>query len=196
MTRSRVILMLLFLVLVLFLGTGLGLVVSRILHPGSSARVYNTAAILRQVQTLSQLVTVKYVIEKVVIFEDAKWYGENRVLMVAHGVVKAGIDLSQLQAGDLSFDGNKITIHMPEPAITDVYLEEKKTQVIERTTGLLRQFDKDLEQNARIQAVDDIRRAARYGGIIDDARQRGRQQLVQLFQQLGFEKVEFVDTTE
>jgi hypothetical protein len=182
MTRSRVILMLLFLVLVLFLGTGLGLVVSRILHPGSSARVYNTAAILRQVQTLSQLVTVKYVIEK--------------VLMVAHGVVKAGIDLSQLQAGDLSFDGNKITIHMPEPAITDVYLEEKKTQVIERTTGLLRQFDKDLEQNARIQAVDDIRRAARYGGIIDDARQRGRQQLVQLFQQLGFEKVEFVDTTE
>ena len=43
--------------------------------------------------------TVKYVLEKVVVLEDAKWYGENRVILVAHGIVKAGVDLQKLQPG-------------------------------------------------------------------------------------------------
>jgi len=36
------------------------------------------------------------VLEKVVILEDAKWYGENRVLLLAHGIVKAGMDLKRV----------------------------------------------------------------------------------------------------
>jgi hypothetical protein len=39
---------------------------------------------------------------------------------------------------------------------------------------LLRSFDKDLEQNARKQAVEDINRAARNGGILKDADERAR----------------------
>src|SRR5437764_1029751 len=35
-----------------------------------SPHVYNTAVVLQQVQSLSQLVTVKYVMEKVVILDD------------------------------------------------------------------------------------------------------------------------------
>ena len=65
--------------------------------PGRSAppKIQNTATILQQIQTLSELVTVKYVLEKVVILEDIKWYGENRVLLLAHGIVKAGVDLKE-----------------------------------------------------------------------------------------------------
>jgi hypothetical protein len=48
-----------------------------------------------------------------------------------------------------------------------------------------------LEQTARQNAIDDIRRAARLGGIAKDADQRAREQLKQLFQQLGFQQVEF-----
>ena len=49
-------------------------------------------SVLKQIQTLSQLVTVKYVIEKVVILEDVKWFGENRVLLLAHGVARRFAD--------------------------------------------------------------------------------------------------------
>ena len=61
----------------------------------TAPRISKTPVILTQVQSLSQLVTVKYVLEKVVIVEDeSHWYelqlGENRLLMVAHGIVKAG----------------------------------------------------------------------------------------------------------
>jgi len=66
---------------------------------GSGLHMENTATVVEQVQTLSDLVTVKYVLEKVVILEDVKWYGENRVLLLAHGIVKAGIDLKRINAG-------------------------------------------------------------------------------------------------
>src|SRR5260221_5105650 len=74
-----------------------------------SERISSTPVILQQVQTLSQLVTVKYVMEKVVILNDIQPYkeffipgsGENRVLMVAHGIVKAGVGLGVIQDGDI-----------------------------------------------------------------------------------------------
>src|SRR5438477_8121536 len=139
---------------------GLGLVLGvfwvRPAGTGAAPKAYNTATMLQQVQTLSQLVTVKYVLEKVVVLEvppesvlGQMFAGESRVLMVAHGIVKAGLDLHQMQPGDLQVSEKKISIKLPPAQITDTYLDEKQTRVIERTTGRFRTFDKDLEQNAR-----------------------------------------------
>jgi hypothetical protein len=177
-------------VVIFVLGLSLGFVAKRFL-PSSGITSLNTATILTRVQTLSQLVTVKYVLEKVVVLEDAKWYGENRVLLVAHGVAKAGIDLSRLKDKDISITGTTITITPPRAAITDVYLDDNRTEVIERTTGIMRDFDKDLEQHARKEAVEDLRSAALQSGIIKDAQERGQAQLANLFYQLGFTQVTF-----
>jgi len=162
-------------------------------HTGGLLRsppMANTATLLRQVQTLSQLVTVKYVLEKFVDVRDAKWYGDNRVLLLAHGIVKAGINLNNLQAADLQITGKKITVSLPPPAITDVYLDDHYTQVLDYTTGTLRAFDKDLEQNARKQAVDELRVVALDSEILKDARDRAQAQLTALFLQIGFTEVE------
>jgi hypothetical protein len=158
-------------------------------------RISNTPTLLTQVQSLSQLVTVKYVLEKVVLLEDdSHWYelqfGENRLLMVAHGIVKAGVNLDELKPADVSISGKKISLILPPPRITDTYLDDNLTQIIDRKTGLLRSFDKDLEQNARRQAVEDINRAARNGGILKDADERAKTQLTNFFKMLGYEEVE------
>lgn len=158
---------------------------------GSGLHFADTTSVVHEVQTLSDIVTVKYVIEKVVVLEDVKWYGENRVLLLAHGVVKAGIDLKRLQPADVTIAGKTITLRLPAPQITDAYLDDKATQVIDHTTGLLRTFDKDLEQTARQNAVDDIARAARKGGILDDANQRAHSELDAFFKRAGFETVVF-----
>jgi hypothetical protein len=178
------------LIVIFALGLSLGFVAHRWL-PFGGASSLNTATLLTQVQTLRHLVTVKYVLEKVVIYEDAKWYGDNRVLLVAHGVVKAGIDLAAMQAGDIQIADNDIRVALPPARITDVYLDDRRTEILERSTGILRSFDKDLEQNARMQAVEDLRRAASENGILTDAAERARTQLTALFQQLGFTTVEF-----
>jgi hypothetical protein len=181
---------------------GLGIFVGARLGPmlGYSAapRIYSTPVLLKQVQTLSQLVTVQYVLEKAVVWNDPPktvlsqfLAGENHILLLAHGIVKAGVDLGKLAPDDLRVEGTRILIRLPPAQITDAYLDDAQTQVIERTTGFLRSFDKDLEQNVRQNAVDDLRRAARMGGILKDAEERAHAQLANLFFQMGFAKVEF-----
>ena len=172
-------------------GIWLGFRLAHLVKAGTGPREENTATVVEQVQTLSDLVTVKYVLEKVVILEDTKWYGENRVLLLAHGIVKAGMDLKRITPNDVTISGKKISLRLPSPQITDAYLDDAKSQVIDHVTGLLRAFDKDLEQTARANAVDDIRRAARMDGILDEADKRARLELAAFLRQAGYEQVEF-----
>ena len=164
-----------------------------------SSRTYNTPMLLKQVQTLSELVTVKYVMEHAVVWNDPPksllgqlFAGENHILLLAHGIVKAGVDLGKLKPGDLLVDGRSVSIRLPPAQITDAYLDDSQTKVIERTTGFLRSFDKDLEQNVRRDAVGDIRGAAWRAGIVTDAESRARVELAKFFTQLGFTNVQFV----
>jgi hypothetical protein len=158
----------------------------------------NTLTVIRQVQSLADLVTVKYVVEKVVILDappDSTLgqfvQGDNRVLLLAHGVVKAGIDLKHLTPTDVSVSGKSVRIGLPPAQITDAYLDDKLTKVIDWKQGFLRSFDKDLEQTARQMAVDDIQRAARKDGILNEATQRAMWQLAVFFRNAGYEHVEF-----
>ncbi|HYG23683.1 MAG TPA: DUF4230 domain-containing protein [Verrucomicrobiae bacterium] len=163
-----------------------------------SGRATSTPALLTQVQSLSELVTVKYVIEKVEVHEvpsenivGQMLGSQNRMLLLAHGVVKAGIDLQGLTADDIEVSGKRVIITLPGARITDAYLDEKETRVIDRSTGLLAPPTKDLEQTTRRNALDNIQRAARTTGILNEADQRARAQLITFFKSLGFESVEF-----
>src|SRR5436309_11378165 len=114
------------LVLAIAVGVALFCALMWVRSPGlrGPPKIQNTTTILKQVQTLSDLVTVKYVLEKVVILEDIKWYGENRVLLVAHGIVKAGVDLQELRPDDLRVGDKKIVLKLPRARITEVYPDD------------------------------------------------------------------------
>jgi len=198
MQRARVVIVIILGLLLLAFGLMVGFGI-RSLFVGSKPVTLSTATVLRQVQTLSQLVTVKYVMEKVVVRTVPAGNpigravgSEDRVLLLAHGIVKAGVDLSELKADDVQMRGKKISIRLPASQVTDAYLVEQQTKVLDRSTGLFTSFDKNLEQDARAEAQEAIQRAARGAGIIKDADERARLQLTALFHQMGFEEVEFV----
>jgi hypothetical protein len=193
MLRTRLVNALLIVAIVVGLAGFFGVVLPVISRLRPGGRMASTPVILKQVQDLSQLITVKYVMEKVILYDDPRWFGDNKVLMIAHGVVLAGIDLKELKPADIQVSNKKISIKLP-PArapIMYTYLDDKRTEVVERTTGLLRAFDKDMEQTARQQAVMDINLAARDSGILKDADERAKTQLTNLFKMMGFEEVEF-----
>lgn len=169
---------------------GAGVLVARSMRPGGRSGIVDTAAVVTQVQALSQLVTVQYVFEKVVVLDDVKWYGQNRLLMIAHGVVKAGVDLRKVTKSDVSIDGDRLRLRLPRPQLVDTYLDESRTEVLERSTGILRQFDQQMEQDARRQALESIRKAARAAGILRDAEERTRLQLNALGVAAGFRAVD------
>ncbi len=194
MSKGRLSSVALALAFIFGLGLLFGIFLPRITGFSAGPRTYNTPTILKQIQTLSELVTVKYVMEKIHVLEDVKVFpgiGENRVAILAHGIVKAGVDFKEMKPEDISIHEKKISVRLPQSRITDAYLDDSRTQVLDRSTGLFRVFDKNLEQTAREQAIADIGRAARHEGILKEADDRAREQIKALLKQLGFEEIEF-----
>ena len=110
-------------VVVLVLAVYLTISVTRWLGHGVGLHFANTTSVMRQIQTLADLVTVKYVVEKVVILDAPPEstlgqfvQGDNRVLLLAHGIVKAGIDLKNLAPGDVTISGKTVRIKLPPRA--------------------------------------------------------------------------------
>src|SRR5215469_12180935 len=104
MNKSRQATVVLLVAVLFILGIFLGFRIERFLYPGGAMRSFNTPVLVQQVQTLSDLVTVKYVVQKVEVWDDPPdgvisqfIQGNNRLLLVAQGVVKAGVDLSKLK---------------------------------------------------------------------------------------------------
>ncbi len=177
------------LVVIFIFGAILGLIFGRMLPQGSLPQIGNTTTVIKQIQSLNELSTVRYTLEKVVILEDVKWYGGNRVVLVASGVVKAGVDLGKMSENDVQISDGILTIKLPRAEVLDAYLKDRETQVLDRSTGLFREFDKDLEQEARKQAVGQMLIAAKKNGIIADADEKAALQLQLFFGKLGFKEV-------
>ncbi len=194
MWKTRLVNALLTVAIVVVLAIVFALVFSRwsFLRPGP--RVLSTPVILQQVQGMSQLVTVKYVMEKIVVYEDPSLLGNNRLELLVHANVSAGINLSDIKPGDVTVSGKQISLKLP-PArapILHTEIDETRTRVLDRTTGFFRTYDQNMEQTARKIAVADINKAAQDAGILKDAQDRAETQLSNLFVNvMGFERVEF-----
>ena len=175
-----------------------GLLAMLVVRRGPAPRIATTPSVVIQIQSLSELVTVKYVIEKVVFAETPKTTTidqflpgrDDKLVLLAHGIVKAGVDLSKLRPEDVEVNGPSIRISVPKAVVTDQYLDENATQVLDRRTGLLRAYDQKLEQQARQEAVAQIVRAARQSGIEREANERVQQQLSVLLKSLGYKEVQ------
>jgi hypothetical protein len=187
-------------IVVAVIGLSFVAVIGLFLLHRTQPKITSTATVVLQIQSLSELVTVKYVIEKVVPLEAPKpntvehlpvisGLRDDKIILLAHGVVKAGVDLGKLTNSDVNISGEKITLTVPSAHVTDAYLDERNTQVLDRQTGLLRSFDKNLERTARQYALGEIQRGARQNGIEREANDRAHEQLTRLLKSLGYKEV-------
>ena len=101
----------------------------------------------------------------------------------------AGIDLSKLQEKDINIQERNISIRLPAAEILVVSIDNTKTKIYDRRTGILTKGDKNLEAEARMEAEKSIRQAACEGGILDEATENARRQLNALFRTLSFEQI-------
>lgn len=157
---------------------------------------YNTSSetVIREIRSLNRLESAQFTIEKVI---DAGTNGGklqqflfgDRLLLIAHGSVIAGFDLSKVTDNDISVDGTTLRVILPAPQILVTTLDPSQTRVYDRETGLLTKGDKDLETNARSEAEKIITEAACQGGILTTASNNARTQLTALFKGLNFTTV-------
>lgn len=179
----------------IFVLAGLVMAFVRRIGNGSGTKIdLSRASVVKEIQALNRLETASYSIEKIV---EAGQPGDpfsnllfgNRILLIAHGKVIAGIDLADIDEQDLMIRGKNLALTLPAPVIISSTLDNEKTRVYDRTQGILTQGDKDLESQARQAAESSIRQAACEAGILQDARENATERVEQLFMFAGFEEV-------
>jgi hypothetical protein len=152
--------------------------------------------VVNRIQRLQRLETVVYTMDKLVtgakenpIFPD--FLAGDRLLMLVHGEVVAGIDFSNLKPGDVRVDGKEVHLHLPASQVFSTRLDSEKTRVYSRQTGLLVPTDPNLETQVRQEGERELQAAALADGILRTAQQNATGTITSLLQGLGFEKVEF-----
>ncbi len=173
----------------------LGTQVARILHPTPTV-LPDPVTIINQIRPLARLETIQYTVEKVITAEVgqgalAPLLGD-RLLFVGHGYVTAGIDLEKLDSQDLVFESGVINVRLPQAEIFVATLDNDKSYVYDRDTGLLTHGDINLETIARQAAEDQIRQAALDDDIIAQAQSNAESFIRSLLNKLGYTQVAFI----
>jgi Protein of unknown function (DUF4230) len=183
--------------LIVWLTTGVGLLhLLRSYSAGSLIRI-DQPAVVRHIQQLQRLETVNFSMDKLISGERdnpylPKFLAGDRLLLVVHGEVIAGVDLSRLQAQDVAIHDKTISLRLPKAEILVTRIDNSKTRVYSRDTGLFSSPDPDLETAVRQEAERQLREAALQDNILKSADDNARSTLAALLRSLGFTAVEFV----
>jgi Protein of unknown function (DUF4230) len=152
--------------------------------------------VVNKIQQLQRLETVVYTMDKVVSGEKESailpnFLAGDRLLMVVHGEVVAGVDFSGLKSGDVAVEEKKVVLRLPAAQVFSTRIDNARTKVYSRQTGLLVPVDPNLETQVRQEAERQLQQAAMLDGILKTANTNARATLTSLLQGLGFERVEF-----
>lgn len=164
--------------------------------PTPTPKIITSGAVVQQVQALSRLETTTYSVQTVVTVErpgNILGIGRQRVLVILHGAVVAGIDLRKLRPQDVTVaeGGKRVTIRLPEAEILSASLDESRTQLYDHQTGIFTQPDTNLVVEAQKAGVEQVLQAACRDGIMSRATQDGQRALQQMLLLVGFERVDF-----
>ena len=183
---------------VLWALTGMGLYeLSRMFRGGQVHMGIDQPTVVRQVRALQRLETVSYTTDKIITGERENpilpdFLAGDRLLLVAHGNVIAGLDLAKLQPRDVEVHGSRVSIRLPESEIFTTRLDNLKTRVYSRDTGLFSSPDPNLESEVRAEAERQLQAAALEDGILRTAETNARQTINGMLSGLGFKNIELL----
>jgi hypothetical protein len=173
----------------------LGTQVANLLHPTPTI-IPDPVTIIHEVQALARLETIRYNVEKVITAETGQgafaFLIQDRLLLVAHGIVIAGIDMNKITSESMWLDQGVLNVRLPAAEVFLASLDNEKTYVYDRETGLLKNPDPNLETTARQAAEEEILKAALEDGILDQAMNNAKLYLHWFFDTLGYHQINFV----
>ena len=150
--------------------------------------------VIQHIQQLQRLETVVYSMEKIVTGAQnsaflPQFLVGDRLLLIVHGEVTAGVDLAAIDPSTVKVDGTTVSINLPTPMIFSTRIDNARSRVYARETGLFSTPDPQLESEVRRAAERELTNAALDGGILRTAAANARTTLTSLLLGLGFETV-------
>jgi Protein of unknown function (DUF4230) len=181
---------------VVWVSTGVGLLrLMGIARGGTTVISVSQPTVVRQIQQLQRLETVNYTMDKIISGEHEnpylpKFLAGDRLLLVVHGEVIGGIDLGKVKPADVSVRGQTIAVRIPKAEVFTTRIDNRKTRVYSRDTGLFSSPDPNLESQVREEAERQLRQGALQDGLLNTAEENARGTLASLLKGLGFKDFE------
>ncbi len=166
--------------------------VSELMNPTPTI-IPDPVTYINEIRALARLETIQYSVEKVITAEQGQgtfgFLFGDKLLFVAHGVVIAGIDMEKIGPEDMRFENGVLYVVLPPAEVFIATLDNEKSYVYDRETGLLTNGVQDLETLARQTAEQEILNAALEDGILEQAERNAELYLLRFFNSLGFDNV-------
>lgn len=159
--------------------------------------------IVQQIRGVSELTTTVFAMETVVpVSQTAAWgnlvVGESRLLYVAYGEVRAGIDLSQLTETAIVQEGDRLIVTLPQPVILDQKIDVEQSRIYDYDRGFLNLGPNnipELLEFAQRETLNNILLKACDHGILREANEKAEVALMGLLGNPSFGTVE-IQTTQ
>jgi hypothetical protein len=152
---------------------------------------------INEIRALARLETIQYSVEKVITGQTGGGTFEtlfgDKILFVGHGTVIAGIDMDKLRPEDMRYENGVLSVRLPPAEIFIATLNNEKSYVYDRDTGLLTKPDPNLETLVRQRAEEEILKGALEDGILEQAQINAEAYLLRFFNALGFPNTIFLD---
>lgn len=165
------------------------------LLPGGPRFDTSQPTVVHQVRQLQRLESVVFTMDKIVAggYENRflpRVLAGDRLLLIVYGDVTAGVDLGHIDASNIRVDGRSVRLLLPASEIFSTRIDNQRTRVYSRETGLFSHVDPDLETQVRQEAERQVRQAALDGGILQTATANATTTLKSFLEGLGFEHVD------
>lgn len=170
--------------------------------PQPPAEVSVPTLVVQQVRGASELTTAIFAMEAVVPAEQDRRVGNftlatTKLLYVAYGEVRAGVDLSAVAPEDVRIASDRLRVTLPAPQILDSKLDVNRSSVYDYDRGFLSlgpDVAPQLQTLAARQTLAKVVETACSQGILDEANTRAEVAVTQLLSVAGDFEVE-VQTT-
>lgn len=157
--------------------------------------LYSASGVLEQVKDISELNTVEMYFNEIIDFKNAKLFNnfqipftEKSFIFTVKSKVKAGVDLSSIDEGDIAISGKSLLIQLPNPKITSKEILSYK--VYDEKNGLFNEVTTEDTLKALELFEKDIEKQALSSGIIEKSKENTEHIIRNLFLSYGFESIE------
>ena len=161
------------------------------------SKVEMSTLIVQQIKGMQELTTTVYTMETVVPTSADRKLGEfslgtTKLLYIAHGEVRAGIDLSQLKPDDIKLTNNTIQIDLPPAKILDSKVDVARSRVYDYDRGFFNlgpDVAPQLQTLAQKKTLEQIIENACKEDILKTANQRAEKTISELLDLSGYQQI-------
>ena len=166
---------------------------------GRPLTIVSAPDVVEKIQRLNRLETVDYSLDTIVESSESNpilpdVIAGDKLVMIVHGQTIAGVDLSQLKPESVQINESgatrSITLTLPASTVFVTSVDEAKSRVYQRDTGIFVKADPNLESVTRAKAQAQLQDAALSDGILDAASKNARSTVTAMLEGLGFQHVD------